>query len=80
MTEVAVTDGDRVDLVVEHPKDASCERFAVAIDVPSLALSTLRRWHDGGARLLLIVPPGSNLVRFRRLDTVEALTLHRFAD
>ena len=80
LTDVTITDADRVDLVLEHPNDASSERFAVAIDVPSLALSTLRRWHDGRARLLLIVPAGRNIVRLRRLDGLEALTLRRFAD
>jgi len=73
--EVAVTAGDEVDLVVEHVRSADRERFAV--DAPAMALATLRRWHDGQARLLLIVPAGRNIVRLRRRDGHEALTLRR---
>ena len=73
--EVAVTAGDEVDLVVEHVRSADRERFAV--DAPAMALATLRRWHDGRARLLLIVPAGRNIVRLRRRDGGEALTLRR---
>ncbi|HEY6318788.1 MAG TPA: hypothetical protein VI462_12995 [Acidimicrobiia bacterium] len=75
LREVAVTDGDEVDLVVEHLPSADQERFAV--DAHGMALATLRRWHDGRARLLLIVPAGRNIVRLRRRDGHEALTLRR---
>ena len=73
--EVASTKGDEVDLVVEHVPSAYRERFAV--DAPAMALATLRRWHDGRARLLLFVPAGRNIVRLRRRDGHEALTLRR---
>jgi hypothetical protein len=73
--DIAVTEGDEVDLVVEHVRSADRERFAV--NAPAIALATLRRWHDGRARLLLIVPAGRNIVRLRRRDGGEALTLRR---
>jgi len=75
LQEVAVTDHDRVDLVVEDVGSAAREHFEV--DAPAGALATLRRWHDGRARLLVIVPAGRNIVRFRRRDGHEALTLRR---
>lgn len=77
LREIEVTDHDEVDLVVEHLRSADRERFAV--DAPAVALATLRRWHDNRARLLLIVPAGRNIVRLRRRDGHEALTLRRVA-
>ena len=82
LASVAVTDHDRVALEVEHPGGEGgevMEQIAVALDVPSLALSTLRAWHDGQAALILIVPAGRNIVRFRCEDPPETLTLRRVA-
>jgi hypothetical protein len=79
LASVAVTDHDRVDLEVEHPGEQGVEQIAVALDVPSVALSTLRAWHDGQAALILIVPAGRNIVRFRCVDPPETLTLRRVA-
>jgi hypothetical protein len=76
---VAITDHDRVALEVEHPGASGLEQFAVALDVPSVALSTLQAWHDGRAPLILIVPAGRNIVRFRCEDPPETLTLRRVA-
>jgi len=80
LAEVAVTDRDRVDLLVEDVARARQERYAVAVDEPSVALATLQRWHHGRARLRLIVPAGRNVVRLRRRDGLEALTLRRYVD
>ena len=77
--DVSVTAADRVTLLVEHPDQHRLEPISVALDVPSVALSTLRSWHDADARLLLIVPPETNIVRLRRVDRHEALTLRRVA-
>jgi hypothetical protein len=79
LASVAVTDHDRVALEVEHPGEQGVEQIAVALDVPSVALSTLRAWHDGQAALILIVPAGRNIVRFRCDDPPETLTLRRVA-
>ncbi len=79
LANVAVTDHDRVALEVEHPGVDRREQFAVALDVPSLAYSTLQAWHDGRAPLILIVPEGRNIVRFRCDDPPETLTLRRVA-
>jgi len=79
LANVAVTDHDRVALEVEHPGVERHEQFAVALDIPSVAYSTLRAWHDGRAPLILIVPEGRNIVRFRCDDPPETLTLRRVA-
>ena len=77
---VDVTDDDRVDLDVEHAGEPCLERFSVALDVPSVALSTLQDWRDAGARLVLVVPAGRNIVRFRCVDPPKTtLTLRRVA-
>jgi hypothetical protein len=75
LREVAVTHGEQVDLVLEDLQGAS--RQQLAVDAPASALATLQRWHDGRARLHLIIPAGRNIVRLRRHDGHEALTLHR---
>ena len=66
-------------LEVEHPGVERLEQFAVALDVPSMALATLQAWHDGRALLVLIVPEGRNIVRFHCDDPPETLTLRRVA-
>jgi len=76
---VEVTDHDRVALEVEHGGEQGVEQIAVALDVPSVAFSTLRAWHDGGNPLILIVPSGRNIVRFRCDDPPQTLTLRRVA-
>jgi len=73
LREVVVTGRDLVDLVFEDLRGARHRRFVV--NAPAMAIATLRRWHDGRARLHLIVPAGRNIVRLRRDDGHEALTL-----
>ena len=79
LDDVAVTATDQVTLLIEHPDQHRIEPISVALDVPSVTLSTLRAWHDAHARLLLIVPPETNIVRLRRVDRQEAVTLRRVA-
>jgi hypothetical protein len=79
LADVLITDRDRVALEVEHPGVERREQFAVALDVPSVALTTLQAWHDGRAPLILIVPEGRNIIRFRCDDPPETLTLRRVA-
>ena len=73
LREVAVSGRDLVALVLEDVGGASPQQFVV--NAPAMALATLRRWHDGRARLHLIVPAGRNVLRLRHDDGHEALTL-----
>jgi len=77
LREVAVTGRDLVDLVLED-RGARPQQFVV--NASTMAIATLRRWHDGRARLHLIVPAGRNIVRLRRDDGHEALTLRRVGE
>jgi hypothetical protein len=79
LDDVSVTAADQVTLLIEHPDQHRIEPISVALDVPSITLSTLQAWHDAHARLLLIVPPETNIVRLRRVDRQEAVTLRRVA-
>jgi hypothetical protein len=79
LARVAVTGVERAELLVARPEEQGSEQIAVALDIPSPAMATLQEWHDDRSRLLLIAPPGRNIVRFRCLDKPGTLTLRRVA-
>jgi hypothetical protein len=55
-------------------------RFVVWLGRDDFGYDLLTGWRDATARVAMVLPPGSHLVRLRSVDTLQHLTLRRLEE